>query len=81
MPTTISFSSISSRTDTAGEDGDFERKVRVIEEVDAALPRLIDLKPEVIVVTGDHSTPPCLKVIAGTLSPSCCILDVAGRMM
>jgi len=48
-------------TDTAGEDGDFNRKVRVIEEVDAALPRLINLQPEVIVVTGDHSTPALLK--------------------
>jgi 2,3-bisphosphoglycerate-independent phosphoglycerate mutase len=48
------------QADAAGEDGDFERKVRVIEEVDAALPRLIDLKPEVIVVTGDHSTPAVL---------------------
>jgi len=49
------------QTDSAGEDGDFERKVRVIEEVDRALPRLIDLKPDVIVVTGDHSTPSLLK--------------------
>lgn len=48
-------------TDSAGEDGDFNRKVRVIEEVDAALPRLLDLKPEVIVVASDHSTPALLK--------------------
>jgi 2,3-bisphosphoglycerate-independent phosphoglycerate mutase len=48
-------------TDIAGEDGDFERKVRVIEEVDRALPRLIDLNPDVIVVTADHSTPAVLK--------------------
>lgn len=48
-------------TDSAGEDGDFDRKVRVIEEVDLALPRLLDLKPEVIVITGDHSTPALLK--------------------
>jgi 2,3-bisphosphoglycerate-independent phosphoglycerate mutase len=49
------------QTDSAGEDGDFTRKVRVIEEVDAAIPALIDLRPEVIVVTGDHSTPAVLK--------------------
>jgi 2,3-bisphosphoglycerate-independent phosphoglycerate mutase len=49
------------QTDSAGEDGDFERKVEVIEEVDALLPRLIALEPEVIVVTGDHSTPALLK--------------------
>jgi 2,3-bisphosphoglycerate-independent phosphoglycerate mutase len=48
-------------TDTAGEDGDFTRKVRVIEEVDAAIPRLINLQPGVIIVTGDHSTPALLK--------------------
>jgi len=48
-------------TDSAGEDGDFDRKVRTIEGVDAALPVLLDLRPEVIVVTGDHSTPAVLK--------------------
>jgi 2,3-bisphosphoglycerate-independent phosphoglycerate mutase len=48
-------------TDSAGEDGDFKRKVRVIEQVDAALPQLLNLKPEVIIVTGDHSTPAVLK--------------------
>jgi len=49
------------KTDTAGEDGDFERKVKAIEEVDAAMPRVIDLKPDVIAVTGDHSTPAVMK--------------------
>ena len=44
-------------TDSRGEDGDFEAKVRVIEEVDSLLPRLTSLKPDVLVVTGDHSTP------------------------
>ena len=44
-------------TDTAGEDGDFARKVKVLEQVDAALPMLTALKPEVLVITGDHSTP------------------------
>jgi 2,3-bisphosphoglycerate-independent phosphoglycerate mutase len=47
--------------DSAGEDGDFSRKVKVIEEVDSALPQLLNLKPDVIVVTGDHSTPAMLK--------------------
>lgn len=49
------------KTDSAGEDGDFTRKVRAIEEVDSALPQLLNLKPDVIVVTGDHSTPAVLK--------------------
>jgi 2,3-bisphosphoglycerate-independent phosphoglycerate mutase len=49
------------KTDSAGEDGDFERKVKLIEEADKSLPVLTGLKPEVIVVTGDHSTPATLK--------------------
>jgi len=48
-------------TDSAGEDGDFKRKVGVIEELDMALPGLLKLKPDVIIVTGDHSTPALLK--------------------
>lgn len=48
-------------TDSAGEDGDFERKARVIEEVDKALPILLNLNPDVTVITGDHSTPALLK--------------------
>ncbi len=49
------------QADSAGEDGDFERKVRIIEQVDNALPSLISIKPDVIVVTADHSTPALLK--------------------
>lgn len=48
-------------TDSAGEDGDFDRKVRVIEEADALLPKVIELNPDVVIVTGDHSTPSMLK--------------------
>lgn len=48
-------------TDLAGEDGDFARKVRIIEEIDRLLPRLLALKPDVIIVGGDHSTPALLK--------------------
>ena len=48
-------------TDSAGEDGDFDRKVRIIEQIDKALPSLASLEPDVIVVTGDHSTPAVLK--------------------
>jgi 2,3-bisphosphoglycerate-independent phosphoglycerate mutase len=47
--------------DSAGEDGDFDRKVRLIEQVDALVPRLMKLEPDVLIVTGDHSTPARLK--------------------
>ena len=44
-------------TDSAGEDGDFDAKVAEIEKVDAALPELLASGPDVVIVTGDHSTP------------------------
>jgi 2,3-bisphosphoglycerate-independent phosphoglycerate mutase len=47
--------------DAAGEDGDFERKAGVIEEVDAEMPGLLDLGPDALAVTGDHATPAKLK--------------------
>jgi 2,3-bisphosphoglycerate-independent phosphoglycerate mutase len=48
-------------TDKAGEDGAFERKLNVIEEVDRYVPRLMALRPDVVIVTGDHSTPAALR--------------------
>jgi 2,3-bisphosphoglycerate-independent phosphoglycerate mutase len=44
-------------TDTAGEDGDFDRKVEKLEEVDSAISSLAELGPDVLMVAGDHSTP------------------------
>jgi 2,3-bisphosphoglycerate-independent phosphoglycerate mutase len=44
-------------TDSAGEDGNRAGKVEAIENLDAAIPAIRDLGPDVIVVTGDHSTP------------------------
>jgi 2,3-bisphosphoglycerate-independent phosphoglycerate mutase len=49
------------KTDTCGENGDFEGKVRAIEEVDAQIPRLMALQPDVAIIGGDHSTPSVLK--------------------
>ena len=49
------------QTDQAGEDGDLAAKVAVLEEVDAALPELLALEPDVVAVTGDHSTPAPMK--------------------
>jgi len=48
-------------TDSRGEDGDFAAKVKVIEEIDGYMSRLRALKPSVLVVTGDHSTPALLR--------------------
>ena len=44
-------------TDSTGEDGDFDAKVERTEELDAMMPRITALKPDVLIVTGDHSTP------------------------
>src|SRR4029434_2368156 len=45
------------KTVSAGETGDFDRKVAAIEEVDALIPRILEAGVEVMAVTGDHSTP------------------------
>ena len=49
------------KTDSAGEDGDFELKVRLLEEIDKYIPRFRALGPDVLIVTGDHSTPSRMK--------------------
>ena len=49
------------KTDSAGEDGDFETKIHVIEELDGLIPRIKGLNPDVLIVTGDHSTPCTLR--------------------
>jgi len=49
------------KTDSKGEDGDFDGKVSIIESVDQALPDLLALKPDVLAITGDHSTPARMK--------------------
>jgi len=48
------------KTDSTGEDGDFDRKVEASETFDTVVPGILELDPEVLVVTGDHSTPSAL---------------------
>ena len=49
------------KTDTFGEIGDFDAKVKAIEEFDAQLPRLMAFNPDVVIIGGDHSSPAVLK--------------------
>lgn len=49
------------KTDSYGEDGSFWKKVSIIEEVDKFIPKMLSLKPDVVLITGDHSTPALLK--------------------
>ncbi|MCH9656899.1 MAG: 2,3-bisphosphoglycerate-independent phosphoglycerate mutase [Planctomycetes bacterium] len=48
-------------TDSTGEDGNFDAKVAKTEEVDSCIPRITALNPDVLIVTGDHSTPAKMK--------------------
>lgn len=70
------------KTDSYGEDGNRESKIKVIEEVDAELPKILELNPDVLVVTGDHSTPTQIKghswhpVPLMIYSPYCDVDDV-----
>jgi 2,3-bisphosphoglycerate-independent phosphoglycerate mutase len=49
------------KVDSYGEDGNFEGKAKKIAEVDRAIPEFLELRPDVFMVTGDHSTPALLR--------------------
>lgn len=49
------------KTDSYGEDGNYEGKISVIEDFDKHLPQFLELKPDVVAITGDHSTPSIIK--------------------
>jgi 2,3-bisphosphoglycerate-independent phosphoglycerate mutase len=48
-------------TDSTGEDGNFPAKVEMIERLDSELPKIRALDPDVLIVTGDHSTPSLMR--------------------
>ncbi len=63
-------------TDSTGEDGNFDAKVQRTEEFDSAIPRMTVLKPDVLVVTGDHSTPAKMKAHSGHAVPTLLASDI-----
>ncbi len=65
-------------TDKAGEDGDFLKKVHYIEEFDSYLKDVLALEPDVLVITGDHSTPSLWKGHSWHPSPLLLYSKVAG---
>ena len=71
-------------TDARGEDGDFDAKVAALEEIDAAVPEVAALNPDVLVMTGDHSTPAALAMhswhpVPAMLRSECCRPDDVER--
>jgi 2,3-bisphosphoglycerate-independent phosphoglycerate mutase len=66
-------------TDVAGEDGNFEEKVKAIELVDKIVSDIYELKPRVLVITGDHSTPCALKGHSWHTVPLLIIADTGER--
>lgn len=48
-------------TDSTGEDGNFAAKVEMIERLDSEIPKIRAMNPDVLIVTGDHSTPSKLR--------------------
>ena len=72
------------KTDSAGEDGAFDKKVDLLQDADAFIPALRELHPDVLIVTGDHSTPSTMGAhswhpVPCALSSAWGIADAASR--
>ena len=65
-------------TDMFGEDGNFEAKKKAIEDFDAALPILLEKRPDVLAITGDHSTPCAIKGHSWHPQPVLLVSDYSG---
>jgi 2,3-bisphosphoglycerate-independent phosphoglycerate mutase len=63
-------------TDSTGEDGNFDAKVKRTEEYDSAIPRINALKPDVLIISGDHSTPAKMKSHSGHPVPTMLVSDI-----
>lgn len=63
-------------TDSTGEDGNFDAKVQRTEELDSAIPKMTALNPDVLIVTGDHSTPAKMKAHSGHAVPTLLASDI-----
>jgi 2,3-bisphosphoglycerate-independent phosphoglycerate mutase len=64
-------------TDSTGEDGNFPEKVKKVEALDAIIPQIRELKPDVFIVTGDHSTPSKMKSHSFHPVPTLLLSDLA----
>ena len=62
-------------TDSTGEDGNFDAKVKRTEEFDSGVPRITALKPDVLIVSGDHSTPSKMKSHSGHPVPTMLVAE------
>ncbi len=66
-------------TDSTGEDGNFPAKVQMIEKLDAVIPQIRALNPDVFIVTGDHSTPSRMKSHSWHPVPTILAADATSR--
>ena len=77
MPNIVILKNHFKYTDSRGEDGDFDAKVKMIEEFDSVVPQVAALKPACLIVTGDHSTPATMASHSFHPVPTLIVSDLA----